>query len=181
MADTMASNVSKAVSNALDQEQAPRLLLNLIMEAPRVALPLKPAVGAETAETMVLDFGRFRLQSDKLAQEELSEDEALVYECMVLKGSNVQANLVMGEFSWQKWEVRTGQRSCPTLILRLAFCFLRFHLSPLWTYPNQAMCDSADSGSIYPLIEPIEMYCKMQYGKFNHPTLPRLRSKVRIL
>lgn len=30
----------------------------------------------------------------------------------------------------------------------------------------------------YPIVDPIEMYCTLQYGRFRHPKLPGLRSKV---
>jgi len=166
IADNLATEVMSAVATAWQTRDTPRFLINLQMEAPRVALPVdvlqgrgagtggassptkggkSPAGGAQ--ETLVLDFGFFQLQSDQRRAESLPEPEALLYDCLLLSGRNVQANLLKGSFSWSRWEEMRG---------------------------------GAAVLSGYPLIEPIETSCSVDYGRFQHPTLPRLRAKAKL-
>lgn len=116
MADSMAAEVKTKVTAAWEARQTPRMLINLTMEAPRIALPLKGISPPESAEAqaaggmeevLVLDLGYFQLQSDSSAAAQLSEAESRVYECICLKGSRMQAsfNLIQGPFSWKRWEV----------------------------------------------------------------------------
>lgn len=49
---------------------------------------------------MVLDFGRFVLDSDAAALRRLSEEEAAVYLPFQLAGRDLSAYLVDGNFSW---------------------------------------------------------------------------------
>lgn len=99
------------MTNAWVARDTPPLLINLDMEAPRVALPV-PSDSEQNKETLVLDFGYFRLQSDLSSSEALPEDEALVYDCLALKGGNVQATLVEGDFTWQRWEACVSPICC---------------------------------------------------------------------
>jgi hypothetical protein len=116
MADSVAAEMKTKVTAAWEARQTPRMLLNLTMEAPRIALPVRDLTGTTavgkasdgTEEVLVLDLGFFQLQSDNVTAGKLSEAEARVYECLVLKGSRVQAssNHIQVPFSWERWEVR---------------------------------------------------------------------------
>lgn len=62
--------------------------------------------------TLVLDFGRFVIESDPATASKLPGEEAALYECVRLGGRDVSAYMVDGDFDWQKrgGEVSLGER-----------------------------------------------------------------------
>lgn len=54
--------------------------------------------------TLVADLGQFALESDTAKAKSLPIDEASLYECLKLQGSNISAYLVDGDFSFSALE-----------------------------------------------------------------------------
>jgi Repeating coiled region of VPS13 len=75
----------------------PRLRMRLDLEAPKVAIPVKDAQGEVS---LALDLGRFIIETDHVTAAGLPPDEAGLYECIKLTGSNVSAYAVDGKFDW---------------------------------------------------------------------------------
>jgi vacuolar protein sorting-associated protein 13A/C len=81
----------------------PRLRVRLALDAPKVAVPVEDARGRVT---LALDLGRFVIESDHATAAALPPEEAGLYECLRLRGSNVSAYLADGEFDWGQLEQR---------------------------------------------------------------------------
>ncbi|KAL4527774.1 hypothetical protein Ndes2437A_g02912 [Nannochloris sp. 'desiccata'] len=75
----------------------PRLRMRLDLEAPKVAIPVKDAQGEVS---LALDLGRFIIETDHSTAAMLPPEEAGLYECIKLTGSNVSAYAVDGAFDW---------------------------------------------------------------------------------
>ena len=75
----------------------PRLRMKLDLEAPKVAIPVKDSLGEVS---LALDLGRFIIETDPETAAHLSPEEAGLYECIRLTGSNVSAYAVDGAFDW---------------------------------------------------------------------------------
>jgi hypothetical protein len=86
----------------------PRLRMRLDLEAPKVAIPVKDAQGEVS---LALDLGRFIIETDHSTAAGLSPEEAGLYECIKLTGSNVSAYAVDGKFDWQSLSTTSGNTS----------------------------------------------------------------------
>jgi len=75
----------------------PRLRMRLDLEAPKVAIPVKDDQGELS---LALDLGRFVIETDHSTAAMLPPEEAGLYECIKLTGSNVSAYAVDGAFDW---------------------------------------------------------------------------------
>lgn len=104
------SGLSAAASSQLDRarraaaeyaaaalSEKPRLRLRLDLEAPKVAIPVSDGLGEVS---LALDLGRFIIETDPATAAALPPEEAGLYECIKLTGSNVSAYAVDGAFDW---------------------------------------------------------------------------------
>ena len=94
----------------------PRLRMKLDLEAPKVAIPVEDSDGKVS---LALDLGRFIIETDPATAASLPPEEAGLYECIHLVGSNVSAYVVDGSFDW----AALGQdKSSPKLVPLLDRC-----------------------------------------------------------
>ncbi|KFM29234.1 Vacuolar protein sorting-associated protein 13A [Auxenochlorella protothecoides] len=82
---------------AAAMQARPRFNLRLQLDAPKIAVPVSDADGDVC---LVLDLGQFVVSSDRGAPRGLSPDQAALYECVRLEGSDVAAFLVEGRHDW---------------------------------------------------------------------------------
>ena len=54
--------------------------------------------------TLVMDLGTFLVENDTATVEALPREEAALYECLLLRGSDISAYLVDGDFSFSELE-----------------------------------------------------------------------------
>ena len=134
----------------------PKLLMKLVLHAPKIAVPVHDPHNGDA--TLAIDLGRFVIESDYDTVRSLSNEEAALYECIKLTGSNVSAFVVDQKFSWRQleeddidsrlavpgfvpliercgWEInaqaaRFFKPEFPRLRLQAVIPSLRFHLSP---------------------------------------------------
>jgi len=129
----------------------PRVRMRLDLEAPKVAIPVRDAQGEVS---LALDLGRFIIESDHSTAAMLPPEEAGLYECIKLTGSNVSAYAVDGAFDWaslsdssspdttastneEKYEEEKGRKAStlPTLIPLLDRCGMEVGLQAA-RYPD---------------------------------------------
>ncbi|RMZ56118.1 hypothetical protein APUTEX25_004542, partial [Auxenochlorella protothecoides] len=82
---------------AAAMQARPRFNLRLQLDAPKIAVPVSDGDGDVC---LVLDLGQFVVSSDRGAPRGLSPDQAALYECVRLEGSDVAAFLVEGRHDW---------------------------------------------------------------------------------
>lgn len=97
----------------------PRLRLKLDLEAPKVAIPVKDGQGEVS---LALDLGRFVIETDPTTAASLSPEEAGLYECIRLVGSNVSAYVVDGSFDWAELGQEKAGKPSPKLVPLLDRC-----------------------------------------------------------
>jgi hypothetical protein len=107
----------------------PRLRMRFRLDAPKVSVPITDHRGQVT---LALDLGRFIIESDHSTATSLPPEEAGLYECIRLTGSNVSAYVIDGIFDWQHMQHASGGRTptdtTPTLIPLLERCGLEIGL-----------------------------------------------------
>lgn len=100
--------------------------------------------------TLVLDLGRFAIESDPATASSLPQEEAALYECLRLEGKDVSAYLVDGHFDWS----REASRRLPGS-------------------SGGAAPDGA--GALVPLLEKCGMDIALQAARFPDPRFPMLK------
>lgn len=152
-------------------QSKPRLRMRLCLDAPKVAIPTRslaqqshrvqegtgpsaaPGAGQDASlqqdTTLVLDFGRFVIESDPKTAASLQAEEAALYECVRLRARELAAYVADGQFDWSRQEEsrlvplleRTGldiglqaarflDPGRPTIRLQPVVPMLHFYLSP---------------------------------------------------
>ena len=100
--------------------------------------------------TLVLDLGRFAIESDPATSSTLPQEEAALYECMRLEGKDVSAYLVDGHFDWS----HDASRRLPG---------------------SSSSSSSAAQGALVPLLERCGMDIALQAARFPDPRFPMLK------
>jgi hypothetical protein len=110
----------------------PRLRMRLDLEAPKVAIPVKDTQGEVS---LALDLGRFIIETDHVTAAGLPSEEAGLYECIKLTGSNVSAYAVDGAFDWASLSSTSGTANYPVLVPLLDRCGMEVGLQAA-RYPD---------------------------------------------
>ncbi len=126
---------------------------------------------------MVADLGRFVLESDKDLATSLSLEEASLYECLKLAGSNISAYLVDGDFSFSALE-DLGSQQAPAPEDSEA----PSHVSTAMTAEITQAEGKAMGGSavFIPLLERCGISAAVQPARFPHPSLPSMKLQLQV-
>jgi hypothetical protein len=81
----------------------PKIVVNLNLSAPKIAVPIEDGTGAVTADehvTLLADLGSLSISSNHAEAATLSPEEAAIYECYSLLSADLAAYLIKGKFTW---------------------------------------------------------------------------------
>jgi hypothetical protein len=148
--------------------------------------PVLPPAGKVT---LVLDFGRFLIESDPGTAAALPSQEAALYECIRLNGTNVAAYVVDGDFSWQRQQASqpVAESACEALPKAerapslpaggLSGLVPRLRLGPLdraRAAPPPTPITPQELVMV-PILEPCRVDVALQAARFPDPNFPTLR------
>ena len=127
--------------------------------------------------TMVADLGRFVLESDKDLATSLPVEEASLYECLKLAGSNISAYLVDGDFSFSALEDIGSQQAPAPGDAEAAS-----HVSTAMTAAvTQSEGKTMGGSAVFiPLLERCGISAAVQAARFPHPSLPPLKLQLQV-
>lgn len=126
---------------------------------------------------MVADLGRFVLESDKALATSLPLEEASLYECLKLAGSNISAYLVDGDFSFSALEDLRSQKAPAPEDSEAPS-----HVSTAMTAAITQSEGKAMGGSavFIPLLERCGISAAVQAARFPHPSLPPMKLQLQV-
>ncbi|KAK9819963.1 hypothetical protein WJX72_004515 [[Myrmecia] bisecta] len=193
------AQVERARQAAADQlaaaiKQKPKLALRLQLDAPKVALPVPATADGQGKLTLVLDFGRFVLESDRELAEKLPPEEAALYECLRLQMRDISAYLVDGDFSFTALEARGAYAAIKDAAQQQEVLSeegqpaeAAIGASALSKAIESAVDESEAKGAAHggtavfiPLLERCGADAALQAGRFPHPRLPPLRLQLQV-
>ena len=127
--------------------------------------------------TLVADLGQFALETDTVKANSLPIQEASLYECFKLEGSNISAYLVDGDFSFLALE-EIDNRKAPTPKPSSEASAV----STAMTAAIQQSEGKAQGGSavFIPLLERCGVAAALQAARFPHPTLPPMKLQLQV-
>ena len=127
--------------------------------------------------TLVADLGQFALETDTAKANSLPIEEASLYECFKLEGSNISAYLVDGDFSFSALE-EIDNRKAPTPKPSSEASAV----STAMTAAIQQSEGKAQGGSavFIPLLERCGVAAALQAARFPHSTLPPMRLQLQV-
>ena len=123
------------------------------------------------------DLGQFALETDTAKANSLPIEEASLYECFKLQGSNISAYLVDGDFSFSALE-EIDNRKAPTPEPSSEASTV----STAMTAAIQQSEGKAQGGSavFIPLLERCGIAAALQAARFPHPSLPPMRLQLQV-
>lgn len=123
------------------------------------------------------DLGQFALETDTAKANSLPIEEASLYECFKLQGSNISAYLVDGDFSFSALE-EINNRKAPTPEPSSEGSTV----STAMTAAMQQSEGKAQGGSavFIPLLERCGIAAALQAARFPHPSLPPMRLQLQV-
>ena len=127
--------------------------------------------------TLVADLGRFVLESDKDMATSLTLEEASLYECLKLSGSNISAYLVDGDFSFSALE-DLGSQKAPAPQDSEASQSVSTDMTAAIT---QSQGKTMEGSAVFiPLLERCGTSASFQAARFPHPSLPPLKLQLQV-
>lgn len=124
------------------------------------------------------DLGRFVLESDKDMATSLPLEEASLYECLKLSGSNISAYLVDGDFSFSALEDLGSQKAPAPQQGEDASQNVSTDMTAAITQSQgKAMGGSA---VFIPLLERCGTSASLQAARFPHPSLPPMKLQLQV-
>ena len=127
--------------------------------------------------TLVADLGRFVLESDKDTANSLPLEEASLYECLKLAGSNISAYLVDGDFAFSALEDLGSQKApAPEAGEGMED---PSHVSATTAATSESQGKALGGSAIFiPLLERCGASAALQAARFPHPSLPPIRLQL---
>lgn len=127
--------------------------------------------------TFVADLGRFVLESDKEMATSLPLEEASLYECLKLSGSNISAYLVDGDFSFSALEELGTQKSPAPQVSEASQNVSTDMTAAITQSQGKTMGGSA---VFIPLLERCGTSASLQAARFPHPSLPPIKLQLQV-
>lgn len=133
------------------------------------------------------DLGRFVLESDKDTASSLPLEEASLYECLKLSGSNISAYLVDGDFSFSALEHLGSQKAAAPQEPEAEpdaqpEAETSLNVSTEMTAALTQSQGKAMGGSavFIPLLERCGTSASLQAARFPHPSLPPVKLQLQV-
>ena len=136
--------------------------------------------------TLVADLGRFVLESDRDTASSLPLEEASLYECVKLSGSNISAYLVDGDFSFAALEHLGSQKAAAPQEEEEPRAGAEAGDPPsVSTDMTAALTQSqgkalGGSAVFIPLLERCGTSASLQAARFPHPSLPPVKLQLQV-
>ena len=123
------------------------------------------------------DLGRFVLESDKDMASSLPLEEASLYECLKLSGSNISAYLVDGDFSFSALEDLGSQKASAPQDSEASQNVSTDMTAAVTQSQGKTMGGSA---VFIPLLERCGTSASLQAARFPHPSLPPMKLQLQV-
>ena len=134
-------------------------------------------VGSVGKLTLVADLGRFVLQSDTKTASSLPLEEASLYECLKLSGSNISAYLVDGDFCFSALE-DVGRQKAPAPEDSEPTSSVSTEMTAAITQSQGKTLGG--SAICIPLLERCGTSALLQAARFPHPSLPSTKLQLQV-
>ena len=127
--------------------------------------------------TLVADLGRFVLESDREMASSLPVEEASLYECIKLEGSNISAYLVDGDFSFSALE-DLGSHKAPAPEDAEASSAVSTDMTAAI---KQSQGKTTGGSAVFiPLLERCGTSASLQAARFPHPSFPPMKLQLQV-